>query len=91
MMNIIASKNPVRAPRNDSVIERLLKVRRPWPVRINPVYAIATVQTIARAFTASEIVSIVTKMLVPWKIPLRARERLSGECVVTPYSTRSSI
>jgi hypothetical protein len=51
-VNIIASKNPVNAPRNDSVIERLLKVRRPWPVRINPVYAIATVQPIARAFTA---------------------------------------
>jgi hypothetical protein len=92
-VNIIASKNPVRAPRNDSVIERLLKVGRPWPVRINPVYAIATVQTIARAFTTytSEILSIVTKILVPWKIPLRARERLYGECVVTPYSTRSSI
>jgi hypothetical protein len=44
-----------------------LKVRRPWPVRINPVYAIATVQTIARAFTAytSEIVSIVTKCSCP--------------------------
>jgi hypothetical protein len=49
---MIASKNPVKAPRTDSVIERLLKVRRPWPVRINPAYAIATVQTIARAFTA---------------------------------------
>ena len=51
-VNMIASKNPVKAPRTDSVIERLLKVRRPWPVRINPAYAIATVQTIARAFTA---------------------------------------
>ena len=36
-VNIIASKNPVKAPRNASVTERLLKVRRPWPVRRNPV------------------------------------------------------
>jgi len=47
-MNIIASKHPVKAPRNASVIERLLKVRNPWPVRRNPVYAIATVQRITR-------------------------------------------
>ncbi len=46
-VNMIASKNPVKAPRNASVIERLLKVR-PWPVRRNPVYAIATVQRIMR-------------------------------------------
>ena len=45
---MIARKNPVRAPRNASVIERLLKVRSPWPVRRNPVYAIATVQRIMR-------------------------------------------
>jgi hypothetical protein len=51
-VNIIASKNPVKAPRRASVIERLLKVRRPWPVRRNPVYAIATVQKTARAFMA---------------------------------------
>ena len=47
-VNMIASKNPVKAPRNASVIERLLKVRSPWPVRRNPVYAIATVQRITR-------------------------------------------
>lgn len=47
---MILRKNPVKAPRNASVIERLLKVRRPWPVRRNPVYAIATVQRIARTF-----------------------------------------
>ena len=29
-------------------MERLLKVRRPWPVRRNPVYAIAAVQRITR-------------------------------------------
>jgi hypothetical protein len=47
-VNIIARKNPVKAPRNASVIERLLNGRSPWPVRMNPVYAIATVQTITR-------------------------------------------
>src|SRR5579864_1880319 len=47
-VNMIATKNPVKAPRNASVIERLLKVRSPWPVRRNPVYAIATVQRITR-------------------------------------------
>jgi hypothetical protein len=50
--NMMASKNPVRAPRAPSVIEKLLKVRKPWPVRRNPVYAIATVQKIARTFMA---------------------------------------
>jgi len=50
-VNMMARRNPARAPRNPSVIERLLKVRRPWPVRRNPVYAITTVQTIARTFT----------------------------------------
>lgn len=47
-VNMIASKNPVKAPRSASVIERLLKVRSPWPVRRNPVYAIAAVQRITR-------------------------------------------
>ena len=50
-VNMMARRNPARAPRNPSVIERLLKVRRPWPVRRNPVYAMTTVQTIARTFT----------------------------------------
>jgi hypothetical protein len=54
-VNIIASKNPTKAPRNASVIERLLKVRRPWPVRRNPVYAMATVQKIARPFMPSHL------------------------------------
>jgi hypothetical protein len=49
-VNMMARRNPVRAPRHPSVIERLLKVRRPWPVRRNPVYAKATVQRIARTF-----------------------------------------
>jgi hypothetical protein len=52
-VNMMARRNPARAPRTPSVIERLLKVRRPWPVRRNPVYAITTVQTIARTFTGS--------------------------------------
>jgi len=47
-VNIIARRNPVKAPRHDSVIERLLKVRSPWPVRRNPVYAIVPVQRIRR-------------------------------------------
>ena len=50
-VNMMARRNPARAPRNPSIVERLLKVRRPWPVRRNPVYAITTVQTIARTFT----------------------------------------
>ena len=82
-MNIIASKNPVKAPRNDSVIERLLKVRRPWPVRINPLYARATVQKIARAFTAytSENFQYCNQNARALKIPLRGRERLLGDCL----------
>ena len=47
-VNMIASRNPVKAPRNASVIESLLNVRSPWPVRRNPVYAIAAVQRITR-------------------------------------------
>jgi hypothetical protein len=47
-VNMIARRNPVKAPRHASVIERLLKVRSPWPVRRNPVYAIVPVQRIRR-------------------------------------------
>ena len=43
-----ARKNPVNAPKIASVSERLLNVRRPWLVRMNPVYAIAGVQRIKR-------------------------------------------
>jgi hypothetical protein len=57
-VNMIASKNPVTAPRNASVIERLLKVRSPWPVRRNPVYAIATVQRITRAGCMGDYLSM---------------------------------
>jgi len=45
-----ARREPVKAPRKPSVIERLLNVRRPWPVRRNPVYAIVAVHKIARTF-----------------------------------------
>jgi hypothetical protein len=45
---MIARKNPVKAPRNASVIERRLNVRNPWLVRMNPVYAIAIVQRTTR-------------------------------------------
>jgi len=47
-VNMMASRNPVKAPSNPSVMERLLNVRRPWPVKRNPVYAIVIVHTIAR-------------------------------------------
>jgi hypothetical protein len=47
-VNIIASKHPVKAPSNASVIDRLLKDRSPWPVRRNPSYAIVPVQRIRR-------------------------------------------
>src|SRR5580700_6430268 len=47
-VNMMARRNPVKAPRNASVMERLLNVRNPWLVRMNPVYAIATVQRITR-------------------------------------------
>lgn len=51
-VNMIASKNPVKAPKNASVIERLLKFRKACPVKRNPVYAIAGVQKISRVFVA---------------------------------------
>jgi|HubBroStandDraft_1064217.scaffolds.fasta_scaffold09039_3 hypothetical protein len=47
-LNMIARKNPARAPRNASVIESLLNVRSPSLVSMNPVYPIATVQRITR-------------------------------------------
>jgi hypothetical protein len=47
-VNMTASKHPVKAPMNASVIEMLLKVRSPWPLRKNPEYAIATIQRITR-------------------------------------------
>jgi hypothetical protein len=36
-VNIRARKNPAKAPRNASVTERVLNVRSPWLVRMNPV------------------------------------------------------
>ena len=48
-VNMIARKNPVTAPRQASVTERPLNVRRPWLVRMNPVYAMAAVQRIRRS------------------------------------------
>jgi hypothetical protein len=47
-VNMTARRNPVTPPSNPPVMERLLNVRRPWPVKRNPVYAIVTVHTIAR-------------------------------------------
>ena len=43
-----ARKSPVKAPRNAAVMERLLNVRSPWLVSMNPVYAIAGIQRIKR-------------------------------------------
>jgi hypothetical protein len=42
---MVARRNPVKAPRRPSVIERLFKVPNPWPVNRNPAYAIVEVQT----------------------------------------------
>jgi hypothetical protein len=55
---MIARKNPVTAPRNASVIERLLNCRSPWPVKTNPVYAIATVQRITRIENMGDYLSM---------------------------------
>ena len=52
---MMARKKPVKAPRKASVTERLLNVRRPWLVRMNPVYAMATVQRIARTGNITKI------------------------------------
>jgi hypothetical protein len=62
-VNMMARRNPARAPRNPSVMERLLNVRRPWPVSRNPVYAITTVQTIARTFTGPHIPAGFSKII----------------------------
>jgi hypothetical protein len=86
---MMASKNPVRAPRDPSVIERLLKVRRPWPVRMNPVYAIATVQKIVRPFMPPHlggIPNIVAKWLVPPEDVLRAGETAWPELASLPFA-----
>jgi hypothetical protein len=45
---MMARRTPINAPRQASVMERLLKVRRPWPVNRNPVYAIVEGQRITR-------------------------------------------
>ena len=75
-VNMMARRNPPRAPRNPSVIERLLKVRRPWPVRRNPVYAITTVQTIARTFTGPHTSAGFSKVIstVPPPVHLQWRD-----------------
>jgi len=57
-VNIIASKHPVKAPSNASVIDRLLKDRSPWPVRRNPVYAIVPVQRISRTAYMEDYLSM---------------------------------
>src|SRR5256886_11785472 len=67
-VNMMATRHPVSAPRNPSVIERLLKVCRPWPVSRNPVYARPTIQKIARTLMGPHIVggisNIVAKFLL---------------------------
>jgi hypothetical protein len=64
-VNMIASKNPVKAPSNASVIERLLKVRSPWPVRRNPVYAILAVQRITRTGCMGDHLLVLARSYVP--------------------------
>jgi hypothetical protein len=54
-VNITARRNPVKPPSTPSVMERLLNVRRPWPVSRKPVYAIVDVHKIARTFMAPHI------------------------------------
>src|SRR6202158_5907551 len=66
-VNMIASKNPVKAARNASEIERLLKVRSPWPVRRNPVYAIAAVQRMTRPFIALHLGGI-SNIVAKWRV-----------------------
>jgi hypothetical protein len=69
-MNMIARRNPVKAPRHASVIERLLKVRSPWPVKRNPVYAIVAVQRIMRTAYMQDHLSVIKTYSVA-KIALR--------------------
>jgi hypothetical protein len=85
-VNMMARRNPARAPRNPSVIERLLKVRRPWPVRRNPVYAITTVQTIARTFMGPHTSAGFSKVIstVPPRftlLPLCLRWKYREPCI----------
>ena len=75
-----ARKNPVKAPRNASVTERLLNVRSPWLVRMNPLYAMATVQRITRTGNIAKIPFISERR--------RAEQSLSEDtetCIHGPY------
>jgi hypothetical protein len=75
-VNMIETKNPVKAPRNASVIERLLKVRSPWPVRRNPLYAIATVHRITRTGCMGDRLSMNKYCRSRREISLRVTENL---------------
>ena len=88
---MMASNHPVKAPRNASVIERLLKVRSPWPVRMNPVYAIATVQRITRTGCIGETLpqSPVTEQTCDQVA--NYRETLKRECPVTQMLSRTTL
>jgi hypothetical protein len=55
-VNMMARSNPVNAPRHASVIERLLKVRSPWPVNRNPVYAMVEGHRITRSKDIRQLV-----------------------------------
>jgi hypothetical protein len=70
-----ARRNPVKAPRNPSVIERRLKLRGPWPVRRNPVYAIVSVHKVTRTLIGHLTAlggtpNLVTKCFTAGKISL---------------------
>jgi hypothetical protein len=78
----MARRNPVKAPSNPSVMERLLNVRRPWPVKRNPVYAIVTVHTIAR--------TRISDLPFRWNSPLAlTNTSCSGNIPLGPFCASS--
>ena len=81
-VNMTARRNPVNPPSNPSVMERLLNVRRPWPVRRNPVYAIVTVHTIAR--------TRISDLPFRWNSPLAlTNTSCSGNIPLGPFCASS--
>lgn len=69
----MARSNPVKAPRNPSVTERLLKVRRPRPVSRNPEYAIAPVQKIPRSFMGFSNLAGIHNLVTKWLAALNLK------------------
>ncbi len=69
----MARSNPVKAPRNPSVTERRLKVRRPRPVSRNPEYAIAPVQKIPRSFMGFSNLAGIHNLVTKWLAALNLK------------------